>query len=321
MCVHVIRAVLRVVLDDEDGSLWPEFRMADGIYNATEREIVLANVSNGRGPTRRRAVRVIVGQADDLQARHFAFALEAFHFRDEAVGADQVRVRHVEAVIPLVHVTFQAGRATGGGEIGRRLRHEFAIAAIRDASGLGAIPNVAAGGRGDGKKSFGGEGKFFHLVVAVGKRPHLFHEVGGVRSHAPFVAVGADFGICVKIIQQHKVTGQPVLVRRDALRENAEARIAVAQWQVAKDLIVGAIFLHDVDTILDRTAATRRGGNRVSWIRSRRHARVGIQRTATLRLRCVTGELALEPLSRRNLNDAERPAKQATDVFHFGVLR
>ena len=66
----------------------------------------------------RRAVGVIVGQAQDLQARHVTLGLEALQLGDEARGALHVRVAQIPAAIPLVDVAAQGRHARGAGGIG-----------------------------------------------------------------------------------------------------------------------------------------------------------------------------------------------------------
>ena len=64
--------------------------------------------------------------------------------------------------------------------------------------------------------------------------------------------VHTDLGITVQIIEKEKLLGQTVLVGRHRTSENGESRIAVALWQVPKNLIVGAVLLDDINDMLDR---------------------------------------------------------------------
>ena len=73
------------------------------------------------------------------------------------------------------------------------------------------------------------------------------------------MAVGADFGVHVEIVQQDELAGELVQVGRDALGEEAQLRVAVALRQVAEDLVVGAVFLDDVDAVFDRARLGRAG--------------------------------------------------------------
>ena len=80
-----------------------------------------------------RAVGVIVGQADDLQARHVAFGLQALEFRDEALGPPLVAVAQVEAA----DTRDQCGLAGPSPAHGRdrpasAVGDELAVAAVAD---------------------------------------------------------------------------------------------------------------------------------------------------------------------------------------------
>ena len=62
MGIDVIRPVLRVVLDDEDGGLRPEFRAANGLDDLTERQIVVGQIGGGGRFAEGGAGGVIVGK-------------------------------------------------------------------------------------------------------------------------------------------------------------------------------------------------------------------------------------------------------------------
>jgi hypothetical protein len=42
------------------------------------------------------------------------------------------------------------------------------------------------------------------------------------------------------------------VVGRDVIPEDTQIRIAISLWEIAKDLIVGSVFLDDVDDVFDR---------------------------------------------------------------------
>ena len=152
-------------------------------------------------------------------------------------------------------------------------------------------------------------------VVAVTHRPGLLDEIGGIGAHGPLVAIGADFTLDVKVVEQHKVARQPVVVGSDALVEQAKARVAIAFGQVAEDLIVGAIFLDDVNAILDRSGLTHFNGDRIVGRALGSDAKVRLYRAATIRLRGPGGQLVLELVALRQVDDLQRAKKQTADVF------
>ena len=62
MGVHVVRPVLRVILDNEDGGFGPELRVADRFDDLPESQIVVRDVGRGCPGVTRGAVGMIVGQ-------------------------------------------------------------------------------------------------------------------------------------------------------------------------------------------------------------------------------------------------------------------
>ncbi len=100
-------------------------------------------------------------------------------------------------------------------------------------------------------------------IAAIAERPDPLDEVAGIGPHRPFVAVGADLALDVEVVEQHELADQGVVVGRDGLGEQADARLAVAFGHVAEDLVVGAVLLDDVDDVLDRRGVADLRGNRV----------------------------------------------------------
>ena len=79
---------------------------------------------------------------------------------------------------------------------------------------------------------------------------HVIRRDAGVR---PLMAVRAEDAGAIRVIQQHEVAHHLVLIRGDVFAEDAERRIAVALFQRAEDLIVGAVLLDDIDDVLEHT--------------------------------------------------------------------
>ena len=65
------------------------------------------------------------------------------------------------------------------------------------------------------------------------------------------MAVGADIAVDVEIVEQDEFARQLVEIGRGVFAEEDQRRIAVALFHVAQHLIVAAIFLDDVDDVLD----------------------------------------------------------------------
>ena len=77
------------------------------------------------------------------------------------------------------------------------------------------------------------------------------------------MAVGADFAIDVEIVKLDEITGQFVVVGRYIFGKQAERRVAITLRQISQHLIVGAVFLDDVNTVTNRTLPTDPGGDRI----------------------------------------------------------
>src|SRR5438445_13796726 len=125
------------------------------------------------------------------------------------------------------------------------------------------------------------------MIVAVTERPGFFDEVCGIGCHAPFMSISADFAFDIKIIQQHKLTRQLVVIRRDALGKQAKLGVAISLWKIAEDLIVSPILLDDIKTVANRTRLPWLERNRIIRRPRQPNAKVGPQWAASISLRCV----------------------------------
>ena len=213
---------------------------------------------------------MIVGQAKNDQAGHLPFALESLQLGDETVGPTLVAVLQVETAKQRIEVSFQAlDPGMPGSARLRTIFDELAVTAIADARLAAAVPQVSAGGNGDGRVAFGrileaGKGLLaVHVPVPIDQRPNLLDIIGRIGGRAPFVAVGTDFAVDVEIVQEHELPGQGVMIGRDALRKDAKVRIAVALADVAEYLVVGPVFLDDIDAMLDRAGLADFGRYRI----------------------------------------------------------
>jgi hypothetical protein len=56
----------------------------------------------------------------------------------------------------------------------------------------------------------------------------------------------------IVVIEQRKLLGERMMIRRDIAPELHERGIAVALRHIAEHLIVGAVLLEDVEDVLDR---------------------------------------------------------------------
>src|ERR1044071_9360861 len=105
-------------------------------------------------------------------------------------------------------------------------------------------------------------GRDLHFVIAgepamlgIRKNPGALIEISGNGGVAPAVTVSADFAVAIEIIEQDIIAGQLMLIGRYFFDVHAEVGIAVPDrfafgvFEIAKDLIVGAIFFDDVEDV------------------------------------------------------------------------
>ena len=95
------------------------------------------------------------------------------------------------------------------------------------------------------------------LLAAIGDLPGFFVVVAGDGGGGPEMAVAGNFSAVVEIVEHAELQRELVLVGRDVGAVHGERGIAVADFQVAENLIVGAILLDHIDHVLDRILAAR----------------------------------------------------------------
>ena len=144
--------------------------------------------------------------------------------------------------------------------------------------------------------------------------PVLFKIVGADGGVGPDVAIAGDFAGVVKIVEHAELQGQLMQVGRDVFAEHGQAGVAVADalavlLQVAEDLIVGAVFLDDVDDVLD---AVVRAVGEVDLLRRGLHS---IRRQHRSAVDCRRF-LSISPASIA----CQRAVQQRSDVGVIGVF-
>src|SRR5260370_37573683 len=65
------------------------------------------------------------------------------------------------------------------------------------------------------------------------------------------MAVRAEYSRAVCIIEQHEIPNHFVLVWRESLTKDAQRSIAIALFQIAKHLIVGAVLLDNINNMFE----------------------------------------------------------------------
>ncbi len=77
MSIDVVRAILGVIFNHENGSVLPKLAEADGFDNAAQGQVVVGHQSEGRQLANLRAGGMVIGQPQDLHLGHGALFFEA----------------------------------------------------------------------------------------------------------------------------------------------------------------------------------------------------------------------------------------------------
>ncbi len=80
------------------------------------------------------------------------------------------------------------------------------------------------------------------------------------------MTVGAHLGVDVKIVQQHELPRQGVVVRRYFFGKKTQARVTVTLRHISEHLIVGAILFDNVKNILYRRGPANRARNGIAFL-------------------------------------------------------
>ena len=159
---------------------------------------------------------------------------------DGGVGGELEAVRPLDPVLPDLEPVL------GLGVIGRELVvAELAPDADRSPFLERGVPEGAAVGDRHGAVA----------VVRIGPGVadvEVLEVIVGQALGGPGVAVGAVGPADVAVVEQGELAGDLAVVGHHRLAQAAQLRVAVADRQVAEDLVVGAVLLDDVEDVLDR---------------------------------------------------------------------
>ena len=140
------------------------------------------------------------------------------------------------------------------------------------------------------------------LAAAIILRPGFFQIIGADACRGPYVSVAGDFAGIEEVVEHAKLQGELVLIGRYPVAEHRHFRIAIAHrlavlFEVSQNLIIGAVFLDDINHVVD---AALRSACKSYLLLGRFHAigvdyHAGPLRQVLLNLRCVEcGERAIE---------------------------
>ena len=125
---------------------------------------------------------------------------------------------------------------------------KFTVGAVRNACSFAVIPDKTAFRPG------GAILAFEHVIpaaISITGHPGFFIKVICIGCCAPTMPIGANLSADIKIVKQHKIAGKCVVIGCNFFRKQTKRGIAVAFRHIAQNLIVGSIFLDDIENVLD----------------------------------------------------------------------
>ena len=158
-----------------------------------------------------------------------------------------------------------AGLARGAGDLSfprpshHSRKHEFAVIAVGKPMPLGIRPKVAGAGLIDIRLALLQGNAFSHtalvvvrvLIAAIADLPGLLGIVAGDGGHRPNVTISGNLAAVIEVVQNTELASQLMLVGCDGFPVHAQRRIAIARFQVAKNLVIGTVLFDDIDDVLD----------------------------------------------------------------------
>ena len=116
------------------------------------------------------------------------------------------------------------------------------------AGGFSGIGQFVLCGNAEKKFAFGVVGVF---TGTVADGPGFLDVVGDGGGSGPDVAIAGDVAAVVEVVEDAELAGEFVLIRGDVFTVHGYFGVAVGFGEVAKELIVGAIFLDDVNDVVN----------------------------------------------------------------------
>src|SRR4029077_20236806 len=247
----VVGSRLRVVFYDEDHRVLPIRAVRERLHDPSKSEVVVGHARARRALARTPGGQMVHRQPHDFELWHVAITHIALEFGDPDISALLILRNQIHRDVVRVHVGAQTA-----------LRHRptgvpfdhFAVVAKSDALSDRERPQEAA----------------FRLIdfyavhvdplAGVTGRHDLLTVVRDVGGGGPDVSLRTDLGIHEEAIEQAEAPRQRVVVWGDGdVGEIEEARVAIAFFHVSEYLIIGAILFDDVDDVVERWIAPRRG--------------------------------------------------------------
>src|SRR5579872_1454104 len=215
MAIHMIRTILRIVLNYKNGQILPEDAMGEGIDHVAQREIVFGQHRTWRLLAGTGAHGVIARKREHLKLGHAALALELPEFLEP--DSESLHVSHVLYVVCAgisgIEMPFNIGSL--GAHASVVYVRKLAIDTIGQSEAHTEIP----------KKTMTRVGFRIamvlraHLFAAAGisAGPKLLHIIAGIGAVHPIVPRRADLGVVIQVVDQHELPGEGVMIRRDLI--------------------------------------------------------------------------------------------------------
>ena len=329
MAINMVDAVLRIILNHEYRHVLPERTLGKALHHNAKREVVIRLMRGGRATPCGRPIRVVTRQNHHHQVGHRLLGFPFLDVLGKNIGLQHVRdilrprrifthQRAIErrdrrrGVVVLLHKLTEIGGIVRLpiAPLGQVLLPHGDVAILRRRRilakhtdlfpfGLRAFPQEPTARVGQGVASLG------RIRTAIIQRPHWV--LGFVCRHEPLVPVRGVAAGGEEMVEQHILIGERVGVRRNIPPVHGERRVTGPLANIAKYLIVGAVFLHDEHHVIDQTRLAR-----TLWYGARTRGRTHGERAVRLRqqgqaivlgdTRRVGGEFGV----RRNRNHVDR---------------
>ena len=245
MGVDMIRTVLRIVLDDEDGHLRPEGAPGGRVYYHRHAEIVPSHLRERRVPSGARTRGVVVGQGDHLEAGDRALSFEFPELLHPVLRPLNVRVFRAPST-PERGMDMPLEALERSLDLPVFLHDHLPVASERDPRRRAEVPD----------KTRVGNVKVGVVVThapspGIPGRPGILGVIRGVRGGRPGMAIGAHFGVHVKVVQEAELSRKRMVIGSNLLPEQDEGGVPVPFRHVTEDLVIGPVLFDDVDDVFD----------------------------------------------------------------------
>ena len=134
-------------------------------------------------------------------------------------------------------------------DIGPVVIGEFTVGTVTDIVSLAQVPEESGFIIGDGSVAFR---IIISPAASVAGGPGFFEVIGGVGAKAPVVSVSAHFAVHIEVVKQDEFLCQLMLIGGHLSSKKQQTRIPVSSGHVCEHLVIGAVFLDDIENIFDR---------------------------------------------------------------------